>query len=162
MRRVMVISLMLAGMLVSCGGGDKEALKAAQKQADILAIEHIESTWHKASSLKDLNLMMSIWADDATATLGSQTYVGRDQIRDFFATKAASFKPENHWLSDHPAYKMRVTVDGDRGTLYFECHYIDVQTRQVKAVVAADQKVARIKGRWLITSLVSATPALSI
>ena len=52
-------------------------------------------------------------------------------------------------------------MDGDKGTLYFECHYVDVATKQVVAVVSADQDVARINGTWLITHLVSATPDLS-
>jgi len=105
--------------------------------------------------------MMTIWSDNATATLGGQTYTGKAQIREFFATKAAPFQPQNHWVSETPAYKIRVTVDGDKGTLYFECHYVDVATKQVVAVVSADQDVARINGTWLITHLVSATPDLS-
>jgi ketosteroid isomerase-like protein len=105
--------------------------------------------------------MMSLWADDATFTVGSQTYTGKDQIRNFFMTTAAPFKPENNWVSETPEYKLRVTIEGDRGTLYFECHYVDVATRAVKAVVSADQDVARIDGRWLITKSVAATPELS-
>ena len=162
MKRIFAIGLILAASLTACGSSKDAAAKASlQKQADTLAIEHIESTWHKASSTHDVDLMMSIWADDATATLGGQTYTGKAQIRDFFATKAAPFKPQNQWVSETPAYKIRITVDGDKGTLYFECHYVDVNTAKVVAVVSADQDVARINGRWLITKLVSATPSLS-
>ena len=103
---------------------------------------------------------MSLWANDATATLGGETYTGKAQIRNFFETKAAPFQPQNHWVSETPAYKIRVTVNGDKGTLYFECHYVDAKTRQVVAVVSADQDVAKINGQWLITKLVSATPTL--
>jgi hypothetical protein len=83
-----------------------------------------------------------------------------DQIRQFFATQAAPFKKENNWVSDTPAYKSRVTIDGEKGTLYFECDYIDIDSRQVKVVVSADQNVAKVNGTWLITSAVSATPDL--
>jgi ketosteroid isomerase-like protein len=164
MRRVVVISVVLA-TLAACAS-NKPAVSAAQlaslqKQRDTAAIDQIEVVWHKASSLKDVNLMMTIWADDATFTVGSQTYTGKAQIRNFFATKAAPFKPQNHWESDTPAYKVRITVNGDQGTLYFECHYIDVATRKVAAVVAADQNVERINGRWLIKSSSSATPDLT-
>lgn len=160
MRRFVLGCLVLSALIVGCGSGDDAALKAAQRKADEFAIEQIEVKWHDAATQKNVDEMMSIWADNATLTIGTNTYVGKDKIREFFATKAAPFKPENDWVSDTPAYKIRVTVDGDRGTLYFECHYIDRKTRTVAALVAADQKVQRIGGKWLITSLVSASPTI--
>ena len=162
MRKAPMIGLALALSLAACGSGRDAASQAAlQKRADVLAIEQIEVNWHKASSTKDIDLMMSLWAEDATLTAGTTTYTGKAQIRDFFLTKAAPFKPENHWVSDTPEYKLRVTVDGDRGTLYFQCHYVDVSTMELKNVVAADQDVARINGRWLITKSVASTAILS-
>jgi uncharacterized protein (TIGR02246 family) len=160
-RKILASALTLSILLTACGSGtDTEAQDRLQLQSDRYAIEQIEVTWHKASSTKDVDLMMTLWANDATATLGGQTYTGKDQIREFFATQAAPFQPENDWVSETPAYKIRITVDGDKGTLYFECHYVDVATGKVAAVVSADQDVARINGRWLITKLVSATPEL--
>ena len=163
MYRVLLIVLASAVALMACGssGSNTTVPNATQVQADLYAIDQIEVTWHKASSTKDLDLMMSLWAEDATFTVGSQTYTGKQQIHDFFANNAASFKPENHWLSETPAYKVHATVDGDKGTLHFECHYVDIATRVVKAVVGADMNVARINNRWLITSAVNATPILS-
>ena len=153
--------LVLGVSVAACSSGTDAAQQVALKQkSDRYQIEQIEVTWHKASSTKDVDLMMTLWAPNATATLGGQTYTGKDQIREFFATKAGPFQPQNHWVSETPAYKIRVTVDGDKGTLYFECHYVDVATRKVVAVVSADQDVARINGKWLITRLVSATPEL--
>jgi uncharacterized protein (TIGR02246 family) len=161
MRKILASTLTLAILLTACGSGTDTAVQdRLQLQADRYAIEQIEVTWHKASSTKDVDLMMTLWANDATATLGGQTYTGKDQIREFFATQAAPFQPENDWVSETPAYKIRITVDGDKGTLYFECHYVDVATGKVAAVVSADQDVSRINGRWLITKLVSATPEL--
>ena len=93
-------------------------------------------------------------------TTASQTYSGKDQIRQFFI-KAAPFQPENHWVSDTPAYKIRMTVNGGKGTLYFECHYVDSKTGKLGPVTAADQQVARIDGRWLITDMVGASATLS-
>jgi uncharacterized protein (TIGR02246 family) len=162
MRKILVATLTLALFPTGCGSGtDTSAQDRLQLKADRYAIEQIEVTWHKASSTKDVDLMMTLWANDATATLGGQTYTGKDQIREFFTTQAAPFQAGNDWVSETPAYKIRITVDGDKGTLYFECHYVDVATGKVAAVVSADQDVARINGRWLITKLVSATPELS-
>jgi hypothetical protein len=161
MRPFLIITA-LAALLAACGSSENTAAQqAAEKQADIYAIDQIEVKWHKASSTKDVDLMMSLWADDATFTIGPKILTGKEEIRNFFAHDAAPFKPENDWVSDTPAYKIRTTVDGDKGTLYFECHYVDVKTQAVVNVVAADQDVARINGRWLITKLVAATPTLA-
>jgi hypothetical protein len=72
------------------------------------------------------------------------------------------WEPETQWLSDHPAYKLKVTINGDRGTLRFECHFVDVRTGKVAAVTAANQDVTRIDNRWLITNFVGSTSELKI
>jgi hypothetical protein len=103
---------------------------------------------------------MSLWADDATFTVDAgTTLTGKDEIREFWLG-ARPFQPENHWVSETPAYKLQATVAGDKGTLYFECHYVDPTTKMVVGVVGADQQVARIDGEWLITNHVGASPIL--
>jgi hypothetical protein len=156
-----LFGLVLIGSVSACASpvATPGTSSDVQKQADLYAIGQIEVDWHQAASTKNVDLMMSLWADNATFTTASQTYTGKDQIRTFF-TKAAPFQPANNWVSDTPAYKSRVTVDGDKGTLYFECDYIDVPTKLVKIVVSADQQVARVNGKWVITSAISATPDL--
>jgi ketosteroid isomerase-like protein len=163
MRIVLITGLALAVLaLAACGSnGSSASQQALQRQADLLAIDDIEKTWHKASSRHDVDLMMSLWAPDATFNIGTETLTGKAQIRNFFVTKAAPFQPANHWVSDTPAYKIRTTVNGDKGTLYFECHYVDVKTQKVVAVVGADQNVEKIDGKWLITNSAAATPKLS-
>jgi len=124
------------------------------------SIEQIEKNWHLASSTKNINLMMSLFAPDAIWTVGTRTMRGKARIRTFFLLVAAPFQPQNNWVSDTPAYKIRITVNGDKGTLYFECHYIDLKTQKVVSVVAADQDVQKIDGKWLITDITAATPKL--
>jgi ketosteroid isomerase-like protein len=162
MKRLAMLGVALAVLLTACGGSGKKsaAEQQAQHQSDLYAIDQIERTWHKAASTHNVDLMMSIWADDATFNLGTETLRGKAQIRNFWTHKAPPFKPENHWVSDTPAFKIRTTVSGDKGTLYFECHYVDVKTGKVALVVGADQNVERINGKWLITSLSAATPKL--
>jgi ketosteroid isomerase-like protein len=151
---------LLAAGFAGCGGsGASAAGRAAQKQADLYQIDQIERTWHRAASTHNVDLMMSIWAPNATWTAKGKTYTGAQQIRTVFAS-AGPFQAQNHWLSDTPAYKIRTTVNGDKGTLYFECHYIDVKTGKVVLVVGADQDVKKIDGKWLITNAVAASPTL--
>jgi hypothetical protein len=160
---VLMCSAVLGAVVLAACGSDKPTAseKAAQREADIYAIDQIEVTWHKAASTHDVNKMMTLWAPNATFNIGTETLHGTAQLRDFFATKAAPFQPQNHWVSETPAYKIRITVNGDKGTLYFECHYVDVKTRKVVAVVGADQNVQKINGKWLITNGAAATPSLT-
>lgn len=161
MKHVLVIAA-FAGLVVAVGayGATRGGHRAnVERQADLYQIDAIEKTWHKAASLKNLDLFMSIWAPNATATLAGQTVTGKKAIRAVFA-KAGPFQAKNHWVSDTPAYKIRATVNGTKGTLYFECHYIDVDTGKVAAVVGAHQEVQKINGRWLITNLAASTVTL--
>jgi hypothetical protein len=85
---------------------------------------------------------------------------GMTKIRDHWLN-SKPFQPTTHWVSETPSYKTRSTANGDRGTLFFECHMIDVKTAKAAAVSGADVQVAKIDGRWLITSFVGATGTLS-
>jgi hypothetical protein len=162
MKRMALVGVALVVALAGCGGsGNKtSAGSEAQKQADLYAIDQIERTWHEAASTHDVDLMMTLWAPDATFNIGTETLNGKSQIRDFFEHRAGPFQPENHWVSETPAYRIRTTVSGEKGTLYFECVYVDVDTGKVASVVGADQNVQRIDGKWLITSSAAATPKL--
>ena len=106
--------------------------------------------------------MMSLYAPNATLTVGGgETAVGVDEIREFWLDEIAGvLRATNNWISDHPAYKMEITVNGDRGTLHFECHFVDAETSEVVAVTAGDADVARIDGQWLITNFVGGTTEL--
>ena len=113
-------------------------------------------------TLKDIDQMMSLWAPNATLTIGPDlTAAGVDEIRQFWLTKSEAFAPETTWVSDHPAYKLAVTVNGDRGTLHFECHFVDYESDVVQAVTVGDLDVARIGGRWLITNFIAGSTELA-
>lgn len=149
--------------LAGCGGSSiTSADKAIQRRVDLYEISKIERSFHEAISKKKIDEMASLFAPNATGTFGpGKTVAGRAQIRQVWL-KSKAFQPETHWLSDHPAYKLKATVDGDRGTLHFECHFIDVETGKVAAVTAGNLDVARIDGRWLITNFVGSTSELAI
>jgi ketosteroid isomerase-like protein len=149
--------------LAGCGGSGKPSAAdlKMQREAALYEIEGIEKTFHKAATTHDVNLMMSIFAPGAVFNIGTETYTGKQQIQRFFATKNAAFQPENHWEADTPSYLIRATVNGDKGTLYFQCHFIDVKTEKVMAVVGVDHQVQKIDGRWLIVSSAAAPTSLS-
>ena len=161
MKRWALIALALAA-LGGCGSGEdsKDASPATFEAADKFAISQIQVKWHEANTTKNLELAMSLFADDAVFTFGGNTYTGKSQIRNFLSTKAGAFRPENNWTSLHPAFKLRVTAVEDRGTIHFECHFVDVATQDFKASVAGDGKVARIGDKWLLTSLIGGNATL--
>ena len=150
--------------LPACEGSNEDSVSQAalQQQADFWKIDQIEKNFHEATTKKDIDQMMSLWAPNATLTVGpGETAAGLDEIRQFWLEKSSSYKPEIHWLSDHPAYKLEITVNGDRGTLHFECHYVDYDTGEMAFVTVADLDVARIDGRWLIANMLAASTELA-
>lgn len=153
----------LVVLLAACrdSSGSSASGGAMERQADYWAISQLQKSFHEATSKKDIDLMMSLYASNATLTIPGQTAVGREQIRQFWLTKSEAFRPTNRWISETPAYKMRITADGDRGTLHFECHYVDVNGKTLVVYLTADQEVARIDGNWLITDMVVGSAALT-
>jgi len=163
-RKLMIgslIALMAIGLAACSGSGDDPAAVEAQRKADMYDIDTIEKRFHQATTNQDIEQMMTLWAPSATLTVGlGETATGLDEIRSFWEDTSETFKEENYWVSDHPAYKVEITVNGDRGTLHFECHYIDANTEEIAAVTVADLDVARVDGAWLITNFVAGTTEL--
>jgi ketosteroid isomerase-like protein len=166
MRRIVMSGVLgvvlLSVVLVACAGpGDGSSGEQGRRFQDMWEIDQIEKNFHQATTTHDIDMMMSLFAPNATMTVGAgETASGLDEIRTFWLEQAASFEPDNNWISDHPAYKLEITVNGDRGTLHFECHYVDAKTGEVVAVTAADLDVARIGGAWLITNMIGGTADL--
>jgi ketosteroid isomerase-like protein len=154
----------LAFGLSACGGSNESSAsdRAMEEKGDIYAISQIERSFHEAISKKDINEMVGLFAPHATGTFGpGKTATGQNQIRHAWL-KSEAWQPTTHWLSDHPAYKLKVTVDGDRGALHFECHFIDVDTGKIARLTAGNLDVAKIDGKWLITNFVGSTTELKI
>jgi ketosteroid isomerase-like protein len=93
----------------------------APESAQVAEIYRLQAAFHRAKTTQDLDLMMSLWAPDATFVNKSTgtTYVGADSIRSFWKG-SGSFT--NHRFSLVPSYKTRIDVHGNEAFLYFECH----------------------------------------
>jgi len=162
-KRAMTIgALVIAGALSSCGSdGDSAAASEADRAADDYEITQMVTKWHDAVTTKDVDLAMSLFADDAVLTAAGKPHSGKDEIRKFFMTQAAPFKPENRWTSLTHTPDIRHTISGERGSLYFECHYFDTGTRQLVNSVSGDTRIVQVDGHWLFTSLVADNAILS-
>lgn len=126
---------------------------------DVLQLRNIEVIFHTAGSVlpkRDLDLMMSLYADDAVLTdtaHGNKVYQGKDQVRAYWRDVSGPFRPENHWLGYTPAFRMRAHAKGDNGTLYFECLWMDADRNVIGAHSFSDMTLARVHGRWLVKTI---------
>jgi ketosteroid isomerase-like protein len=88
-------------------------------------IYELQAAFHRAKTTQDIDLMMSLWAEDATFTNNrngmTTVYQGATDIRNFWLG-SGSF--QNHRFSLVPSFKTTIEVDGDAAFLYFECHDI--------------------------------------
>ena len=162
--RSLVIGAALAALVIplaASGGTSARMDSTTQRDADLYQIDQIEVKFHKATSTHNLNLMMSLWAPGAVFNIGQATLTGKAQIKNWFATKNAAFAPGNHWESDTPSYKIRVDLEGNKATMYFECHYIDPKTSKVVHLAGVTHTLQKINGQWLITNSASSNATLS-
>ena len=100
--------VLLSVVLVACGGSGADSTdEALQLSQDKWEIDQIEKDFHHATTTKDIDLMMSLYAPNATMTVGpGVTASGLDVIRHFWLDDAAPIEPQNEWLSDHPGSKL--------------------------------------------------------
>jgi ketosteroid isomerase-like protein len=119
--------LLRKGLAVSAVGAAALAVpglaRADDESQQIGEIYQLQAAFHRAKTTQDLDLMMSLWADNATFvnTMNGITYVGAAQIRSFWQM-SGSFT--HHRFSLVPSYKTTIQVNGNQAFLYFECHDI--------------------------------------
>ena len=150
MNRVLKTSAILALCLTS------GAIAGTEENAeDFMQIHKIEIMFHEAGTTKNLDLMLSLFTDDATITAGGKTYSGKDQIRSFWQG-SGTFQPQNQWVAYTPAFRIKYNVQGEKAHLYFECLYVDKAANKIAAHTNSDDSLVRINGRWLIKDMKAA------
>jgi len=137
-------------------------LTREQPVVDEYQVKEIEVTFHRALATKDVDLMMSIFADNAVMTApNGALYVGKAAIRDFFSTKSVAMLPQNHWAALVPAYKITTSVLGNSAQLGFECHLVDIPTGQIKLEHQVDMTLTRSGFAWQVITMKSTAIHLS-
>jgi hypothetical protein len=158
-----MVALASALVLTACGGAAAgvERPEEDQDRPGIAGIYQLQADIHRAGTSKDLDLLMSRWAEGARLEVAGRTYVGDAEIRRFFATGHPAFEPDNRWVALTRSPNIKVAAEGDHGTLYFECYFVDVATKQVAAATSAATEVVRVSGRWLLEEYLSGSVELS-
>ena len=150
MRRLFATSATLALLFAGSASADLE-----ENPDDFMQIHKIEIVFHEAGTTKNLELMLSLFTDDATITAGGHTYSGTDQIRHYWQA-AGPFQPQNQWVAYTPAFRIKYSVQGDSARLYFECLYVDKATNKIAVHTNSDDTLTRRNGKWLIKDMKAA------
>src|SRR6516165_3844333 len=102
-----------------------DASTGGPESTQVAEIYQLQAAFHRAKTTQDLDLMMSLWAEEATflnTSTGKRYGVGgSDTIRSFWQG-SGSFT--HHRFSLVPSYKTTIEVRGNEAFLYFECHDI--------------------------------------
>jgi uncharacterized protein (TIGR02246 family) len=147
MKRALTISV----MLICCCAGYGMAAGSEENPEDLLQLHMIEANWHTAQTNKDLNLMLSLFADDATFTAGGKTYTGKAQIKQFWEANP-TFKPQNQFVAYTPPARFKYDIEGSTGHVYFECIQLNKATDRIvpHTHVGLSADVIHVDGHWLI------------
>jgi ketosteroid isomerase-like protein len=115
-------------------------------------IYQLQAAFHRAKSHQDIDLMVSLWTDDASFTFNGATFSGKQGVHDFFIG-SGSWK--HHRMSLVPSFKDQIDVHGDTATLYFECHDVVLDANDPAGSVGAvvthlvnAGKIRRVSGSW--------------
>jgi hypothetical protein len=164
------VKLMLAGVVLACAFGliaivavppvgvaqahedDGRNQGAAQAR-----LHDLHGAFHGAVSYNgdpedraaNLAFLETLWAPDATLTVGGATREGRDAVIDWFDTVAGPFQANHHWASLSPAYKTVVDPDGKVADIYFECILVDPATNMVVGKTAFSGTAKKFRGDWV-------------
>ena len=101
-----------------------------RRNADLWEIDQLEKNFHKATTLQDIDLMMSLYAPNATFTFPGSTAVGKKEISAVLAHQGEVVQPNRLDLRD-----ARRTRSGSRSTATAarctsSAHYVDAEDGQ--------------------------------
>jgi hypothetical protein len=122
----------------------------------LVRLRQVEIAFHKALTEKQLDVMLSLFADDAVITASGVAYSGRDSLRQFWQA-APPFGAVGHWVSYGPAFRDTTAVTGDRAHMYFECLYIDADTSTIAGHTAVDGTLKNTAAGWVFEALHTST-----
>jgi hypothetical protein len=120
--------------------------------AQVGEIYRLQAAFHRAKTTQDIDLMMSLWGADATLVNQgdpNSPYVGTDQLKAFWL-HSGSFTHSRFSLV--PSYKIKIDVDGDEASLYFECHDIGdygLASRYIASDTFLAGTLRHIGGNWV-------------
>lgn len=141
----------LATLVIPSAQADEHNRESERLEAQEGKIRELQAAFHRAKTTQDIDLMMSLWAEDASLAIPgnpSSPFVGVDQIRTFLLT-TGSFT--NHRFSLVPSFKIQIDVHGEEAFFYEECHDVadfDLPSRSIASSTILAGTLRRVDGEW--------------
>jgi SnoaL-like domain len=145
------IGSLVGSTLLPLRADDRER-ESERVRANEGEIYELQAAFHRAKSTQDIDLMMSLWAEDASLTIpgdAKSPYVGLEKIRAFLLTTGSFVHLR---LSLVPSFKIQIDVHGDEAFFYEECHDIgdfNLPTRFVASSTFLAGTLRKVHGAWL-------------
>jgi ketosteroid isomerase-like protein len=143
--------------LAKAGASEVGSEKGAS--AAVVGILQLQADFHRAKSTQDLDLMASLWAEDAILNNLGIIYSGRAAIRALFKG-SGSFTHRR--MSFVPSFKEQVRVRGEEGYLYFECHDADLTSGLLVMHLYLAGTVRNAEDRWVFQKMTGGPAPLSV
>ena|SRR5215472_14746418 len=151
-----VIALPALDILAARAGEFPGSQVSGPESTQVALIYELQAAFHRAKTTQDIDLMMSLWADDGVLNVQGNAhspFAGTDQLRAFWLG-SGSFTHRR--LSLVPSFKTQIDVDGDEAWLYFECHDVgdyDLSTRAIVNDTFLAGTVAKNGDVWQFRSM---------
>jgi hypothetical protein len=133
-----------------------------RESAQLGEIYQLQAAFHRAKTTQDIELMMSLWADEGTLVNQgdpNSPYVGVDRLRAFWLG-SGSFTRRRFSLV--PSYKTHIEAHGREASLYFECHDVgdyDLATRFIASDTFLAGTLRHLGGDWRFWSMTAGKAA---
>jgi ketosteroid isomerase-like protein len=161
---------MIAGTTVAGASGvltpllsSRTVLAEGPESVQVGEIYQLQAAFHRAKTLQDLDLMMSLWAPDGILHVVGDPlspYAGTQNLRAFWAGSGSFL---HHRFSLVPSFKTQIDVHGDSAYLYFECHDVGNFGDPVTRFIASDTFLAgsvdHIGGSWVFSHMTAGKAA---
>lgn len=173
----MKLKLMAAGVLVSCAfglialnvratPGSGLALAAVLASDDdgrergntqVARLHELQAAFHGAISYngdpvdraENLEFLETLWAPDATLTVGGTTLDGRDAVMAWFANSAPPFIQNRNWVSLTPSFRTEFEARGRKADISFICVLVDPATDMVVGKTSFSGTAKKVRGEWV-------------
>ena len=145
-----------AGGTAGSAGSPFKPQVASPVSTQVGEIYELQAAFHRAKTMQDIELMMSLWDVNGTLTVPgnpNSTFVGSEQIRSFWQS-SGSFTRRRFSLV--PSFKTQIDVHGDEAWLYFECHDVgdyDLPNRAIASDTFLAGTVRNERGKWVFSNM---------
>ena len=135
---IVILTLVLAA-IEGCNTGGRNS----DNKDDLAAIRELQQTYLRGANTSDIDLFMSVWAEDAVRLESDINYIrGKKKIREHFSSSFKQFKVEVKVYGDqelrlegdlaysHANFLVSLTPKGSDSTFHTDFKYLEIYEKQ--------------------------------